>query len=221
MNINIILTFILAILVYNYIYNRELFSNGAQYVDINDYKVEEIPNFLTEEECNKIIELSNGKLFPSKIYSQNDDLYSSDSRKSQQCWLNDDNPIVKNISDRVKQHTNTHDKPQEPLQVVNYPVGGFFSPHYDACEGDSSYCERMNGSNGPRLWTVLFYLNDNFEGGETVFPKINKVVKPAKGKAVIFKNVNNSDVIIRQALHGGEPIKSGEKWIANKWIRLG
>lgn len=78
----------------------------------------------------------------------------------------------------------------------------------------------MNQNNGPRYLTVLFYLNDNFDGGETIFPKINKLVKPEKGKAVIFQNVNNNGVIITQALHGGKPVKNGEKWIANKWIRL-
>jgi len=219
MNINIILLVILSVLVYNYVYNKELFVNGAKYTDIPNYDIQEISNFLTPEECNKIIELSNGKLFPSKVYSQNEDLLSNNSRISQQCWLTDDNPFIKDISDRVTKFTNTTGK-QEQLQVVNYPKGGFFSPHYDACEGDDSYCSRMNGSDGPRLLTVLFYLNDNFEGGETVFPKINKSVKPEKGKAVIFKNVDENGVIITQALHGGEPIKSGEKWIANKWVRL-
>jgi prolyl 4-hydroxylase len=200
-------------------YNKELFVDGVEYKDIPDYDIKEVPHFLTPEECNKIIELSNGKLFPSRVYSQNEDLLSNDSRISQQCWLTDDNPLIKDISDRVKTYTNTHGT-QEQLQVVNYPVGGFFSPHYDACEGNESYCSRMNGSDGPRLLTVLLYLNDNFDGGETVFPKINKSVKPEKGKAVIFQNVDENGVIIKQALHGGEPIKSGEKWIANKWIRI-
>lgn len=216
----IVLTILfLAILFHNYTYNKEIIVDQFKYTDILNYDIQEVPNFLTHEECNKIIELSNGKLFPSKVYTQNEDLLSNDSRISQQCWLTDDNPVIKNISERIKQFTNTTGK-QEQLQVVNYPKGGFFSPHYDACEGDKEYCSRMNSSDGPRLLTVLLYLNDNFDGGETVFPKINKSVKPEKGKAVIFRNVDKNGVIITQALHGGEPIKSGEKWIANKWIRI-
>lgn len=220
MNIYIILLVILVVLVYNYVYNKEKFIQGNKYTDMNNYDVEEIPGFLTPEECQKIIELSNGKLFPSKVYSQNDDLLSSDTRQSQQCWLTDENPIIKNISDKVKEYTKTYNNKQEQLQVVNYTKGGFFSPHYDACEGNADFCKRMDGDQGPRILTVLFYLNDDFEGGETIFPKINKLVKPQKGKAVIFRNVDKDGVIIRQALHGGEPIKSGEKWIANKWIRI-
>lgn len=217
---NITVLIIVLILVYTYMYKYELFVDGVDYIDMSDYDVQEIPGFLTPEECNKIIELTNGELFPSRIYSNNEDVYSTNSRKSQQCWLKDDNPLIKSISERVRQYTKTSNKHQEQLQVVNYPVGGFFSPHYDVCEGNESFCERMNGQHGPRLITVLMYLNDDFEGGETVFPRINKTVKPQKGKAVIFKNIDNNGVIIKQALHGGEPIKSGEKWIANKWIRL-
>ena len=78
----------------------------------------------------------------------------------------------------------------------------------------------MNQNNGPRYLTFLIYLNDNFEGGETIFPNINKKIKPEKGKAVIFKNIDENENIIKQSLHGGEPVRSGQKWIINKWIHL-
>jgi prolyl 4-hydroxylase len=78
----------------------------------------------------------------------------------------------------------------------------------------------MNGKEGPRYYTLLIYLNDDFEGGETVFPKINKFVKPKKGKAVLFQSVDHRGVIIDEAFHGGNPVSAGQKWIANKWIRL-
>lgn len=220
----VIIILIIFILIYRcackYINNNlDLFSNNTLYVDKDDYDIIEIQNFLTNEECDKIIELSKGNMFSSKVYSQNEDLYDNKTRISQQCWLNDNDSFIKYISDKVKSYTNTHNNYLEELQVVNYKPGGFFTPHYDACVGNNSYCERMNDK-GPRYLTVLFYLNDNFEGGETIFPKINKLVKPEKGKAIIFQNVDNNGVIITQALHGGEPVKNGEKWIANKWIKL-
>lgn len=196
------------------------FWNYSEKVDIPDYDVHEIPNFLSPDECNQIIELSKGNLFPSKVYSKDDDTLSESTRKSNQCWLDDGNICVKNLSNKVRQYTRTYNNNQEKLQVVQYNKGGFFNPHYDACEGDSEYCSRMNGSHGPRLYTMLIYLNDDFEGGETIFPKINKTVKPEKGKAVLFKNVDDNGVVINQSLHGGVPVKHGEKWIANKWIRL-
>ena len=210
--LTIIVLLVLTLLVY--------LHKDVRYIDIPDYDVEEVPNFLSPEECDAIINLTHGKLFDSRTYSESEDLYTTDTRQSKQCWLKDEYHLIKNISDRVREYTNTHNNFQEELQVVSYTKGGFFKPHYDPCDGDKNFCKRMNGDNGPRLLTVLFYLNDDFEGGETIFPKINKVVKPQKGKAVIFRNVDNDGVIISQAVHGGEPVKNGEKWIANKWIRI-
>lgn len=222
MNILIIFFVVLLCILYTRTKHTETFVPDVPYTNQPDYDIIEIPNFLTPEECNQIINMSHNQLFPSKIYSDKADKLSDGDRSSKQCWLNDhDHPLVQKISDTVKQHTNTQTHHQEPLQVVNYTKGGFFQPHYDACEGDETFCERMNGTAGPRYITFLIYLNDNFQGGETVFPEINKTVKPALGKAVIFQNVDKNGIVITQALHGGEPVKTGEKWIANKWIRLG
>lgn len=190
------------------------------HVDEFDYDIQEIPNFLTDEECDKIIEMSKSELVPSLVYTDNKDLYITENRKSKQCWFDDNKLFIKTLSDKIKNYTNTNNKYHEKLQVVNYEPGGFFIPHYDACDGDTEYCERMNGNNGPRYLTFMVYLNDDFEGGETIFPIINKLVKPKKGKAVLFKNVNDNGNIINQSFHGGEPVKSGEKWIINKWIHI-
>lgn len=37
-----------------------------------------------------------------------------------------------------------------------------------------------------RLFAILIYLNDDFEGGELMFPLQSKVIKPEVGKLVVF-----------------------------------
>jgi prolyl 4-hydroxylase len=194
--------------------------NKSSHVSIPDYDILEIPDFLSHKECDQIIEMSANKLFPSRVYSSSDDVFETNTRKSEQCWLDDTSPLISNLSTRVKNATNCHDNPSEHLQVVKYGPGGFYTPHFDACDGDSACCKRMDGELGPRLWTLLIYLNDDYTGGETVFPKINKSVTPQKGKAVLFKNVDDNGAVISHSFHGGNPVSSGQKWIANKWIRL-
>lgn len=224
----IILIVILIIIALGYFINGTLYDEyvklGTESFDNTitkpDYDIIEIPNFLSDFECDQIIELAKNKtLFPSRVYDTSNDNYDTNTRKSNQCWLKDiDNQLVKIISKRSAYLTNTVGNYQEDLQVVSYNQGGFFSPHYDACNGTEEYCKRLNNE-GYRLATVLIYLNDDFTGGETVFPKINKTVKPIKGKAVLFYNVDNNGKPINESMHGGNPVTSGTKYICNKWIR--
>jgi len=188
------------------------------------YSITEIDNFLTPDECDHIVRMSMGNLVQSQVYDPNNNLTDYSSRISEQCWLSDsDHPAVAKFSQLAREITNTHGKYQEQLQVVKYGPGGFFKPHYDACEvgrmGDQ-YCEKMDKSNGPRLVTVLVYLSDNFTGGETRFPYLKRSVKPVKGKAVIFYNIDSNKQVIDESMHGGDPVTSGTKWVANKWIHF-
>jgi prolyl 4-hydroxylase len=185
------------------------------------YTIKEIPNFLTHKECDILIDIANKQLVPSKVYNgdSNDVIYKH--RTSEQCWLNDnDHDIINKISNVTSNICNKPKENQELLQIVKYPTGGFFNPHYDACQGSKEFCQQMNGTSGPRYGTLLVYLNDDFEGGETVFPNINKTVKPEKGKAVFFYTTDENGNILTESLHSGNPVIKGEKWICNKWTRL-
>jgi hypothetical protein len=186
----------------------------------NSYKYPyEIHDFLSSYECDIIIKKCQNKLVKSEVYKGEINEYDK-SRDSLQCWLNDSDPLIASISDRVAKLTNTNIKQQEILQVVKYNENGYFTDHFDACGRNAEFCKKMteyfNGKD--RLYTVLIYLNDDYEGGETVFPNINKIIKPEKGKAVVFKNIDHNDKIITQSLHRGNPIIKGVKYICNKWI---
>jgi len=200
---------------------EKIFDDDGIHVSIPNYSVQEIEHFLTHEECDKLIELASTRLEPSRVYTDNADLHDTENRKSDQAWLlNDTHPLVLQIAEKVAHITNTPVENQEDMQVVHYEPGGFFKTHYDACEGTETFCERMNGSAGPRIWTYLVYLNDeNVIGGETVFPYIHKKVSPKKGKCVVFQSTDETGRLIRESLHGGEPVISGTKWICNKWVR--
>jgi prolyl 4-hydroxylase len=186
------------------------------------YNIQEIDDFLTHDECNHIIALASNRLIDSKVYSSKEDVLNTNARISKQAWLKDeDDPVIAAISKKVSIMSGIPIENQEELQIVSYPTGGFFNPHYDPCDGDREECSRMNGPMGPRVWTYLIYLNDGFDGGETVFPKIEKSVIPKKGKCVIFKSTTPDGAILIESFHGGNPVVSGNKWICNKWVRAG
>ena len=189
----------------------------------DDYVVEEIHNFLTKVECDTIIRISSDKLFESEVFKKEGDSQDTTVRISKQCWLKDDDDlIIQNISQRIAARTNTRLNLQEQLQVVKYDPNGFYKPHFDACDSVSQdFCERMDRGMGPRYITFIMYLNDEFEGGETFFPNINKKIIPEMGKAAIFYSVNKDCMLLQKSLHGGLPVQNGQKWIANKWIHIG
>ena len=192
------------------------------HIYVPTYSIREIDSYLTPLECDAIMRLATPNLEPSLVYNDGKkDAVDKSNRQSDQAWLkNETHPVVMKISQLVAETSGYPMENQEDLQVVRYEPGGFFNPHYDACEGDKSFCERMDGKSGPRLWTYIIYLNDDFNKGETVFPKLNRKVVPKKGKVVIFQSTDEaSGKLIFESLHGGEPVENGNKWICNKWIR--
>jgi prolyl 4-hydroxylase len=88
---------------------------------------------------------------------------------------------------------------QEGTQLVRYSPGGHYVAHRDADEG-----EQAN-----RYFTVLCYLNDNFEGGKTSFPPLNFTAAPVSGKTLVFPS---------RYLHCAEPVTRGEKFVLITWL---
>jgi prolyl 4-hydroxylase len=195
-------------------------SNDYIIDSFNDYTIKEFPNFLTSNECDYIINLAKKKgLENSSLYEGALDTVDNSIRKSEQVWIFDvDDLFIAGISEKISKITNMPVSHQEALQIVHYGVGGKYEPHHDACR---EKCDRMNGQSGQRYLTFLIYLNNVENGGGTRFPRIKISIKPERGKAVLFQNVDReTQKIIEDSQHGGDPVISGEKWIANKWIRV-
>lgn len=66
---------------------------------------------------------------------------------------------------------------------------------------------------------LVIYLNDVKDGGETIFPEIGLSIVPRAGHAVYFSYCNADNQLDSRSLHGGAPVRIGEKWIATKWLR--
>jgi prolyl 4-hydroxylase len=164
-------------------------------------------NFLTDDECRYVIQKAKGDLGTSSV--TNEKKVDKSIRKSETAWLDKEDPIVRDIMDRCLTHTDRPFVNCEQLQVLRYEPGGFYKPHQDAFENDKNM----------RMYTFILALNDGYEGGETIFPNLNKEYKLEKGDALFFDTLDNYEFMTSKALHGGKPVKSGEKWICNLWVR--
>jgi prolyl 4-hydroxylase len=104
----------------------------------------------------------------------------------------------------------------ESLQVIRYREGEEYAPHHDWVVS-----EPRNQYQPTRFATLLMYLNDDFEGGRTVFPRsVNSQnhdglqVEPEQGMAVLFYNMLPDGNVDDLSQHGSEPVTRGEKVLA-------
>jgi prolyl 4-hydroxylase len=105
----------------------------------------------------------------------------------------------------------------EPLTLLRYGVGDQYRPHRDYFLPSAP---QLATPGGQRHSTVCTYLNAVPEGGETVFPNKDVSVQPARGRAVMFRNLLPNGTPEANSLHAGLPVLAGEKWLASCWIRV-
>jgi predicted 2-oxoglutarate/Fe(II)-dependent dioxygenase YbiX len=158
-----------------------------------------IPNLLTEEECQRQIDASerNGyldapvttaagpKMLPE---IRNNTRYMVDFPDlSAALWLRIQ-PYAMEVPGWEAIGLN------ERLRYYRYDRGQYFAPH---CDGAF-----VRNSNERSMVTVLIYLNEDFEGGETIVEGIPVV--PRTGQALLF---------FHPVLHEGATILRGRKYV--------
>ncbi|CAN6970653.1 unnamed protein product [Brassica rapa subsp. trilocularis] len=192
-------------------------------------------NFLTKEECKYLIELAKPHMEKSTVVDQKTGK-STDSRvrTSSGTFLpRGRDKIIRQIEKRISDFTFIPVEHGEGLQVLHYEIGQKYEPHYDY------FMDEYNTRNGgQRIATVLMYLSDVEEGGETVFPsakgnysavpwwnelsecgKGGLSVKPKMGDALLFWSMTPDATLDPSSLHGGCAVIKGNKWSSTKWLR--
>jgi prolyl 4-hydroxylase len=145
----------------------------------------------------------------------------SDVRTSSHCWVSHSHDqITKDVGNRISGLVRAPLSHAEFYNVLHYAEGQEYQPHFDTFDPfvDDNAHYLKNG--GQRIITVIAYLNDVEQGGETKFPAIDKIVIPKKGKVVVFHDCyKGTDKRHPDSLHGGLPVIKGEKWAFNLWFR--
>ncbi|MBT2706792.1 2OG-Fe(II) oxygenase [Pseudomonas sp. ISL-84] len=168
-------------------------------------------NVLSDEECDELIRISMDRMQRSKVGNvrEIDDLRTSSST----FFHEGENDIVARIERRISHIMNIPIEHGEGLQILNYKIGQEYKAHFDFFSSTSK------AASNPRISTLVMYLNDVEQGGETYFPKLNFSVSPQKGMAVYFEYFYTDQTLNDLTLHGGAPVVIGDKWAATQWMR--
>jgi prolyl 4-hydroxylase len=166
-----------------------------------------ITDFISEDERQYIMKKATNKLKTSTV--SGDMTVDKRVRDSETAWLELSDPVVRRVAERCVSLTDRPLVNCESLQVLRYKEGGKYKPHQDTFD---------DMEDNKRMYTVILALNEDYEGGETEFPNLGKEYKMKAGDALFFHTLDNYELMTSKALHGGKPVKSGEKWICNLWV---
>lgn len=208
------------------------------------------PNFLSDEECDHLIELASAQLKPSRVVTKKEDgtttASPSTARTSSGFFLSDAyayDPVVRAIDRRMETVSHIEHTHAEALHVLRYKIGEKYLAHNDYLQQAAI----ENDPRGQRVATLLMYLSDVEQGGETNFPRAVPLhdlhptvldatglmetpvcgdststgvsVRPKRGTAVLFWDRKPDGSSDPASMHASCPVLEGEKWSGTHWIR--
>lgn len=168
---------------------------------------------LTKGECNYIRQVAEPLYEPSFVYNDarekvRDTIRTSDGAPIH--WLIED-PAIHAINRRIAAISGTAYESGEALQALRYAPGQEYRPHFDF----------VSTAQVRRLWTALIYLNEDYEGGGTAFPRVELEVQGRTGDVLLFGNAGPDGGPDPLTEHAGLPVTSGTKYLATRWVREG
>ena len=169
-----------------------------------------VERLLTATECDYLRARAEPNFRPSTVYDPSRKLVRDPIRTSDGAtlaWLIED-PAVHALNRRLAAASGTSTDAGEALQILRYRPGQQYKLHLDF----------LRGSDNQRHVTVLVWLNHDYRGGETVFPRADIKVRGRKGDALIFVNALPDRRPDPLTEHAGLPVTAGEKYLASRWI---
>lgn len=113
------------------------------------------------------------------------------------------------FADRVQQAMGLDPQNGGKFQITSYPRGKAYKAHTD--------CVLEGQDQRDRVATVLVYLDDVPDGGETKFPELDIWVKPRKGRALVWNNMSPEGICEPHSLHVASKVNKGSKYILIRW----
>lgn len=179
---------------------------------VPDGSIRLFPAFATPAECAhvatglsdlmapaSVLDPSTGRPVPHPIRSADEAAYGPTR----------EDLAVRAVNLRIAAASGTAVAQGEALTILRYAPGQRFGLHSDV----------LSRTRNQRVATMLLYLNDAFDGGETTFPDHQLVVTPRGGDALLFLNTLPDGRPDPRKRHAGQPVVRGVKWLATRWIR--
>jgi hypothetical protein len=167
-----------------------------------------LDDFLDQRECERLTTLITARLSTPAVAGRNGGTVT-DSYHS--CDLHEaDDPLMRDIEDRICRTIDVDAFYSKSIQGQYRSAGQKIKAHIENLDQNPL---AATDSQGQRAYTCMVYLTDVEEGGETDFIKLGFIVKPKRGRALIWNNVDAQGMPNPNTMHRTAPVVRGSQCI--------
>jgi prolyl 4-hydroxylase len=184
--------------------------------------VRAVPGAIPADVCDALIAGARPRLKPARVYdTETDGFTTRDARRNSaaEFGVGDMDLVLLAVRERLCAIAGLPPVQTDGAQVLHYAVGERFVDHVDYFEPSVEAHARHIAQGGQRVATLLVYLNEELEGGETCFPRLGISHRGGKGDVLTFVNVDAQGRGDPRTLHAGLAPTAGEKWVLSQWVR--
>jgi hypothetical protein len=181
-----------------------------------------VEGFAAAAECAWLVERGRHGMHRAKVYRHDSPGHTvAETRTNAEAeftvWYAD--IVLALLRERIAASVGADTRYFEVTKLLRYEPGQQFSLHADFQEPTTPALAREIELHGQRVATFLLYLNDDYAGGETDFPRAGFRYRGRRGDALWFSSVDGQGKPDYRSVHAGMPPKSGTKWLLSQWVR--
>lgn len=180
------------------------------------------PRFVNDTVCAWLIDRARGRLERARVYDAHRRAdYVDESRTNSSAVFNlmEADLVQIMVQARMAVACGQPMNHMEASTVLHYAVGETIGHHYDFVDpSHPDYAVEVRTS-GNRVVTFLVYLNDDYDGGETEFPRVGVSHRGTRGEGLYFVNTLPDGQPNVLTLHTGRAPTRGEKWVFSQFVR--
>jgi predicted 2-oxoglutarate/Fe(II)-dependent dioxygenase YbiX len=170
------------------------------------------PNIIPQQHIQELLNLTNQPTSHASVGSGKEKI-ELETRNTE--WYPIPFPVLQNLTSATMSCYKSFIEPKyhaeikniEPVQFLSYPVGGHYIEHNDSENFENGQWTRIAN----RDISILFYLNDNYTGGELEFTTLGLKIKPKTGMMIAFPSY-------KEFAHKVHPVTSGMRYSLVTWL---
>ena len=170
------------------------------------------PNIIPQQHIQELLNLTNQPTSHASVGSGKEKI-ELETRNTE--WYPIPFPVLQNLTSATMSCYKTFIDPKynaeikkiEQIQFLSYPVGGHYIEHNDSENFENGQWTRIAN----RDISILFYLNDNYTGGELEFTTLGLKIKPKTGMMIAFPSY-------KEFAHKVHPVTSGMRYSLVTWL---